>query len=91
MDYGSFAPSLIEAYHKGDAIAVEIVDAAVSSLHHTLDVLNARKTGALYMLGGLGPVYTELLRPDYQALCMPPKGSASDGALSLAQRLLRGI
>lgn len=90
MDYGGFAPALIEAYHEGDAVAVEIVDAAVSSLHHTLDILNAKATGALYMLGGLGPVYTELLRPEYQSLCASPKGDASDGALLLAQRLWAG-
>ena len=90
MDYGGFAPTLIEAYYEGDAVAVEIVDAAVSSLHHTLETLNAQAAGALYMLGGLGPVYSELLRPEYQALCASPKGTASDGALSLAQQLWSG-
>ena len=90
MDYGGFAPSLIEAYSDGDAVAVEIVDAAISSLHHTLDVLNTKTTGALYMLGGLGPVYQKLLRSEYQELCSSPKGNASDGALSLAQQLWAG-
>ncbi len=90
MDYGSFAPDLIKAYYAGDTVAIEIVDAAVSSLHHTLDVLNTKATGALYMLGGLGAAYTKLLRPEYQALCATPKGDASDGAFSLAQRLWAG-
>ncbi|OUS07413.1 hypothetical protein A9Q96_05730 [Rhodobacterales bacterium 52_120_T64] len=90
MDYGSFAPSIIKAYYEGDAIAIEIVDAAVASLHHTLDTLNTEITGVLYMLGGLGAAYTELLRPEYQAICASPKGDASDGALSLAQGLWVG-
>ena len=90
MDYGGFAPGLIEAYYAGDAVAVEIVDAAVASLHHTLDVLNTKATGALYLLGGLGPVYKKLLRPEYQELCTPPKGNASDGALTLARQLWAG-
>lgn len=90
MDYGGFAPSIIEAYYEDDPVAKEIVGSAVSSLHHTLDVLNAKTTGALYMLGGLGPVYTKLLRPEYQALCAPPKGNASDGAIALARQLWSG-
>lgn len=90
MDYGSFAPELIEAYYEGDTVAVEVIDAAVSSLHHTLDVLNTKATGALYMLGGLGAVYTKLLHPEYRALCTPPKGNASDGAVALAQKLWAG-
>ncbi len=90
MDYGSFAPDLIEAYYCGDAVAVEILDTAVSSLHHTLGILNTKATGTLYMLGGLGPVYTKLLRSEYQALCRPPKGAGVDGAFSLAQQLWAG-
>jgi len=90
MDYGSFAPDLIAAYYERDSVAVEIVDAAVSSLHHTLDILNTKATGALYMLGGLGSVYTELLHPEYRVLCTPPKGNASDGAVTLAQQLWAG-
>ena len=90
MDYGGLAPSIIEAYYADDAVAIEIVDLAVSSLHHTLDILNAKATGALYMLGGLGPVYTKLLRPEYQELCASPKGNASDGAIALARQLWAG-
>lgn len=90
MDYGSFAPSIIEAYYEDDAIAIEIVDAAVSSLHHTLGVLNTKTTGALYMLGGLGAVYTKLLHAEYQDLCTQPKGNASDGAIALALQLWSG-
>lgn len=86
MDYGAFSPALIEAYYQDDAVAKDILDAAVVSLHRTLDILNAKATGAIYMLGGLGPVYEKLLHPDYQALCVAPKGDPSAGALALAQR-----
>ena len=90
MDYGGFAPSLIEAYYAGDANAIGIVDLAVVLLHNTLDALNAKETGALYLLGGLGPIYKELLRPEFQEICAPPKGTATDGAIALAQRLWAG-
>lgn len=86
MDYGGFAPALIEAYYQDDEVAKSIVDAAVASLHHTLDVLDAKATGPIYMLGGLGPTYAKLLHPDYQKLCATPKGDASAGALTLARK-----
>jgi glucosamine kinase len=90
MDYGGFAPGLIEAYYAGDVNAVGIVESATELLHQTLDVLNTKATGALYLLGGLGPVYEKLLRPEYQKLCVVPKGTASEGAFALALRLWAG-
>lgn len=85
MDYGEFAPSLVEAYHIGDTIAIEIIDSTVALVHHMLGTLNVKSTGALYLLGGLGPIYKELLWPEFQRLCVPPKGTALDGAISLAR------
>ncbi|MGR3660897.1 MAG: BadF/BadG/BcrA/BcrD ATPase family protein [Paracoccaceae bacterium] len=88
MDYGSFAPALIGAFKKSDPIATEIVTAESSVLISTLNILDAKSTGRLCMLGGLGPTYQALLPAEYQAMCRPPIGDALTGAIDLAQRQL---
>ncbi|MCF6327493.1 MAG: N-acetylglucosamine kinase [Devosiaceae bacterium] len=84
MDYGSFSPQLIEAFHDEDPIAREIVNCALSALIHTLDNIEVKSTGALYMMGGLGSFYQKLLSADYQSLCKTPKGDALSGGFELA-------
>jgi len=90
MDYGSFSPQLIEAFHAQDPIATQIVQAAVLTLTRTLDNIEVKSTGALYMMGGLGSFYQKLLSADYQALCKTPKGDALSGALVLVQKQMAG-
>ena len=86
QDYASFAPQLIEAFEQGDTNAKEIVNAAVKTLDSTLDALDVKAAGVLYMLGGLGAFYQNLLHPDYQKICQPPKANAMAGAIMLAQQ-----
>lgn len=88
MDYGSFAPTLIEAFKKFDAVAIEIVTAEASALTATLDKMDAKSTGTLCMLGGLGPTYQMLLAAEYQDICQPADGDALTGAIVLARRQL---
>jgi glucosamine kinase len=91
MDYGKFAPAVINAHADGDAVASKIVADEVATLTTTLDRLDAKSTGRLCMLGGLGPIYQKFLGADYQAICKPPDSDALSGAIRLAQReLLRG-
>jgi len=86
MDYGSFAPKLIKAFQNKDPIASQIINLAVLALTHTLDNIDVKSTGVLYMMGGLGSFYQQLLDANYQALCKAPKGDALSGALALAQK-----
>jgi len=90
MDYGSFSPQLTKAFHNKDPIATQIIHSAISTLTRTLDNIDVKSTGALYMLGGLAPFYQQLLSADYQALCKTPKGDALSGALALAQKQMTG-
>lgn len=91
MDYGGFAPQLISAFEQGDAMAQQIMDNAVETLHNILDSLEVKATGSLYMLGGLGAVYQKLLRVDYQEICTPSKADAMAGAIILAQKKWRNF
>ena len=90
MDYGKFAPAVINARADGDLVATKIVANELESLTATLDRLDAKSTGRLCMLGGLGPVYQKLLSAEYQAICKPPENDALSGAIKLAQRELLG-
>lgn len=90
MEYGKFAPKLINAQAKGDLIAMEIIAEEVAVLTATLDRLDTKTTGRLCMLGGLGPIYQKLLNSKYQSICKPPESDALSGAITLAQRELLG-
>ncbi len=84
--FARLAPEIFTAHARGDALAARILDEALHQIGLRLDVLAAHGGGALYLLGGLAPAYRELLPARWQALCRPPRGSALDGALALAQR-----
>ncbi|NKW71496.1 N-acetylglucosamine kinase [Rhodobacteraceae bacterium R_SAG10] len=90
MEFGRFVPGLIEAFENDDAVARTLISAAVAALHKTLGSLDARASGALYMLGGLGPFYQKQLDPDFRNLCKKPAGDALAGGISLAQIKLVG-
>ena len=90
VDFGGFAPELIDAFHSGDRIANSLIEMAVARFHDTLEVLEAGFGGALYLLGGLGPFYQTQLRPEFRSLCKSPTGDALAGAISLAQNHLVG-
>ena len=84
-DYGRFAPELIEAFQNGDSVAIGLIKGATNRLHQTLDALEARSCGPLYLLGGLGPFYQNQLKPDYLQLCNDPLGDGLAGGIYLAQ------
>ncbi|MGR3290452.1 MAG: BadF/BadG/BcrA/BcrD ATPase family protein [Paracoccaceae bacterium] len=85
VDFGRLVPGLIEAFKNNDAVAKSLINAAVAGLHKTLGSLDARASGALYMVGGLGQFYQGLLDADFQKLCKNPMGDALAGGISLAQ------
>lgn len=85
QDFGAFSPQILEAFNQSDPVATVIINEAVVFLSQTLDNMNAKASGALYMLGGLGAIYQDLLSQDYQDLCQPAKANAMAGAIQLAQ------
>ncbi len=84
------APEIVQAHAAGDPVAGEIMARGLALLCARLEALGAQEGGALYMLGGLGPVYQALLPPHYRRLCRAPAGDALSGALALARRHLLG-
>lgn len=89
-DFGAFAIKLVEAWKNGDAVAMDIFDAATKRMVVIMESLGARTTGPICLLGGLGPTYRAMLPEAYSGICAQPKGDALDGAFSLGRELLIG-
>ena len=88
--FGKFAPELVAAFENDDPVAKSLIGGAVARLQNTLEVLDARSCGALYLLGGLGPFYQSQLDEDFRSLCKDPIGDALAGGVLLAQTELIG-
>lgn len=86
MDFGKFVPQIVKSMRAADPVAVGILNDAVDHLEKTLDALEAADTGAIYLAGGLGPIYKSLLRVDYQKICAQPQAPAIAGAIALARQ-----
>lgn len=84
-DYGAFAPDIISAWKNKDAVALDIMEQAGEKLNFFLDSIIDDKSGDIYLLGGLGNQYSELLLPKYKKLLKIAKGDALEGALLMAQ------
>ncbi len=91
MEFGEFAPDFVAAFKNADPVVIDLVNGAVDRLHRTLEVLDARSSGALYLLGGLGPFYQSQLNAEYQKLCKTPVGDALAGCILLAQAELMEV
>ena len=89
-EIAQLAPEIAKARAAGDPVAGEIMARGLDLLCERLDALGAAESGALYMLGGLGPVYQPLLPERYRRLCRPAHGDALSGAIALARRHLLG-
>ena len=85
-EYAVFAKDIAKAQKAGDPVATSILNAATARLVEILDILEAKQSGPICLLGGLGPTYLELLPHDYRTLCSDPLGSSLSGAFSLAKR-----
>lgn len=82
-DFGLFAPAIFEFADKKDAIALKIVDEALESIEKTLSLI-AADDQSFCLLGGLGPVYLDLLDDKYKRRVQSPIGDALSGAVRLA-------
>jgi glucosamine kinase len=84
-DYARFAPVLVEAAAAGDAFARSVMQDGATYLQAALATLGWRSGEPLCLIGGLAPAYAPLLGQTIT----PAKGSALDGALTLAMRQKR--
>jgi glucosamine kinase len=83
-DFAGFAPSLFEYADRGDAVAVEIVSAAVAHLEETLQALVGADGLPFCLLGGLASNYSKRLSAATKGRERTPEGNALSGALSMA-------
>lgn len=83
-DYGKFAPLITQYIQKGDVVAEQILALGLNDILKVLDGWDVAASGNLYMMGGMGHIYKNLLPPHYKNLLKPPKHSALHGAIELA-------
>ena len=86
-DFASYAPRLFSANDTGDELAGVILRHAVSDLERTLTGLEAASFPPLYLCGGVGERYAELLDDTFRARITKPEGDGLGGALSMAMAL----
>lgn len=83
-DFGKFAPLVFDYANKRDPIARRIVQRAVADIEETLDQILRDDNSRFCMIGGLGPVYANLLSSYYRDRISQPLGDAVTGATRLA-------
>jgi len=88
-EFGRFAPRIVAAAKKGDEIAESILAHHTEIVRLSIEAAGFDPAKAFCMLGGLGPIYLARLDPKYQQATQQRLGNALDGALTLAQKLLR--
>ena len=83
-EFGELAPLVFEFVEKRDPIARSILQRAISDIEDTLDSILPDEAVRFCMIGGLGPIYADLLSNYYRARINMPLGDAVTGAAQLA-------
>lgn len=86
-EFGELAPLVFEFVEKRDPIARQILRRALSDIEETLDLLLPDDAVRFCMIGGLGPIYANLLSNYYRSRVCEPLGDAATGAANLARKL----
>lgn len=84
-DFATFAPELIAAGRADDPLALRLLHEGCAYIAAGLAALGWRPGETVCLTGGLGPALEPWLAPDIRAALAPPRGTALDGALMLAQ------
>ncbi|SDK07228.1 BadF/BadG/BcrA/BcrD ATPase family protein [Aliiruegeria lutimaris] len=85
-DYALNARKLVKAAEAEDPLAARLMTEGASYIRRGLDRLGWQPGEPLCLTGGLGPSYARWLGLSH----VPPRGTALDGALTLAARLQEG-
>ncbi|MEX0343535.1 MAG: BadF/BadG/BcrA/BcrD ATPase family protein [Rhizobiaceae bacterium] len=83
-EFGTYAPMIFGFAKRGDTIGEMIVGEAISHIEETLASIVKDDGSPLCMLGGLGPVYGEMLDTKYGKRLRTPIADAVTGAAQLA-------
>ncbi|MFP7570284.1 BadF/BadG/BcrA/BcrD ATPase family protein [Marivita sp. S2033] len=84
-DYAALAPDIVRAAQAGDGIARSMMLKGAEYLKQGLARLGFRPGDRLCLTGGVGPHYAPFLPDDYLSGQTASKGSALDGAFTLAR------
>ena len=85
QDFASLAPDIFAAAAAGDSIAGAIITRAVADLEHILQAVSGDAEQPLYLCGGVGVHYAQMLSPAWRARLAEARGDGLSGALRLAR------
>ncbi|CAN7270732.1 BadF/BadG/BcrA/BcrD ATPase family protein [Pararhizobium sp. LjRoot238] len=85
-EFGRFAPKVFEFAGRGDPVATTLLRAAAQTIDEALDVVVARGSRRLCLLGGLAPLYRPWLAERHQPLFVEPEADALTGSVALAAK-----
>jgi glucosamine kinase len=90
-DFAVLAPVVLEYAVRGDAVAVELMQAAAHHVDVMAEQLVALGVPRLALVGGLAPSIEAWLAPTTQEIMVAPEGDALRGALWLARMELDAL
>lgn len=84
-DYAAFAPMVIAAAQKGDAVGEKILADSLHDVEELLRALSELGARRICLLGGLSEAYTPLLSAQVKSLLVAPRTDAMGGAIIMAR------
>ena len=86
-DFAAYAPDVCAAAVQSDPLARSLLQRGAEYVAQGLSALGWQQGQVLCLMGGVGPIYEPYLPEAMQQALCPPRGTALDGALQLAQDL----
>jgi glucosamine kinase len=83
-DFATLAPRIIAAAANGDTVAKHLMRSGADYIANGLRALGWTPAEPLCLTGGIGPHYANWVVPEAAAAVVPAKGTALDGAMTLA-------
>lgn len=84
--FGRYAPKVFAHAEREDPVALELLKAAARTIDEALDVVVARGSRRISLLGGLAPLYRPWLAERHQPLFVEPEADALTGSVALAAK-----
>lgn len=85
-EFGRFAPKVFAFAEHNDPVAITLLRASAQTIDEALDVVVARGSRRLCLLGGLAPLYRPWLAERHQPLFVEPEADALTGSVALAAK-----
>lgn len=83
-EFGRYAPRVFDHAERGDPVALRLLKAAATTVDEALDVVVARGSRTICLLGGLAALYRRWLAERHQPLFVEAEADALTGAVALA-------